>query len=83
MNLTTVNDIAALVRQTRRKRGWTQARLAEQAGVGREWIVSLEKAKPTLELVLVLRTLKALNLTLSLNPQSELPEDAIDLKALF
>ena len=43
--------------------------MAEKAGVGREWIIHLEKAKPTVEIGLVLGTLKALGVRLSIEPQ--------------
>jgi len=36
------------------------ATLADKAGVGRVWIIHLEKAMPTVEIGLVLGTLKAL-----------------------
>jgi transcriptional regulator with XRE-family HTH domain len=66
MNSVSVNDLAASVRQARRKLGWTQEELAERSGVSRDWIIGLEKAKSSQEIALVLRTLKALDLTLSL-----------------
>lgn len=71
MNIVSVNDLAASVRQARRKLGWTQAELAERSGVSRDWIIGLEKAKPSQEIALVLRTLKALNLNLSLGSREE------------
>jgi y4mF family transcriptional regulator len=71
MNIVSVNDLAASVRQARRKLGWTQAELAERSGVSRDWIIGLEKAKPSQEIALVLRTLKALDLNLSLCSQEE------------
>ncbi len=64
MKMISVRNIAALVKQERKKRGWTQAELAEHSGVSRDWVISLEKAKPTVELSLVLRTLKALHINL-------------------
>jgi HTH-type transcriptional regulator / antitoxin HipB len=71
MNIVSVNDLAASVRQARRRLGWTQAELAERSGVSRDWIIGLEKAKPSQEIALVLRTLKALNLNLSLDSQEQ------------
>jgi HTH-type transcriptional regulator / antitoxin HipB len=71
MNIVSVNDLAASVRQARRRLGWTQAELAERSGVSRDWIIGLEKAKPSQEIALVLRTLKALDLNLSLCSQEE------------
>ena len=71
MNIVSVNDLAASVRQARRKLGWTQAELAERSGVSRDWIIGLERAKPSQEIALVLRTLKALDLNLSLDSQEQ------------
>lgn len=77
MNVISVNDLAASVRQARKKLGWTQAELAEQSGVSRDWIIGLEKAKPSQEIALVLRTLKALDLTLSLGNRKQSAETHI------
>ncbi len=63
-----VRDVAALARQHREEKGWSQARLAEAVGVGREWIIDFEKGKSTVEWGLVLRTLRELNLQLDLSP---------------
>lgn len=71
MNIVSVNDLAASVRQARRKLGWTQAELAERSGVSRDWIIGLERAKPSQEIALVLRTLKALDLNLSVGSHEE------------
>ncbi len=64
MKIISVRDIAVLVKQERKNRGWTQAELAMHSGVSRDWVIGLEKAKPTVELSLVLRTLKALRINL-------------------
>jgi y4mF family transcriptional regulator len=55
-------SLGALVRRGRRERGWTQALLADQAGVGRRFIIELEAGKGTAAFGLVLRTLSALGL---------------------
>lgn len=64
MKIISVRDIAALVKQERKKRGWTQAELAMRSGVSRDWVIALEKGKPTLELGIVLRAVKALRISL-------------------
>ncbi|MCX6873511.1 MAG: helix-turn-helix domain-containing protein [Verrucomicrobia bacterium] len=64
MRIKTVGNLGELVRDQRRQRGWSQTRLAEQAGVSRLWVGHLESGKETVELGLVLRTLKALDLHL-------------------
>lgn len=66
MNVRNPREIAALVRQRRRELGWTQARLAEETGTSRDWVIEFEKAKSTVELGLALRVFKALGQTLQL-----------------
>ena len=85
LKLISVTDIAALVRQARQDRGWTQVQLAEHSGVSRDWIIALEKAKPSLEIALVLRTLKALNLSLKMERSVDQPppDDVIDVDDLL
>lgn len=84
-NVISISDLAALVRDVRKRRGWTQAELAERAGVSREWIIGLEKAKPSVEAVLVFRTLRALNLSLTIGAeiQEEATEGFINLDELL
>lgn len=67
MKLKTVSDIAALVREQRRARGWSQEELARRVGVGRDWVIQFEKGKSTVELALVLRVVKELGLQLRLD----------------
>lgn len=55
--------------------------MAREAGVGREWIIHLEKAKPTVELGLVMGTLKALGVRLSIAPH-EPADSEIDLNQI-
>jgi y4mF family transcriptional regulator len=85
MTLTSVTDIAARVRQARQDRGWTQVQLAEHSGVSRDWIIALEKAKPSLEIALVLRTLKALNLSLKMEEpgRQQQADEVIDIDDLL
>jgi y4mF family transcriptional regulator len=71
MKIVSVNDLAASVRQARKRLGWTQAELAARSGVSRDWIIGLEKAKPSQEIALVLRTLKALDLNVSIGSQDK------------
>lgn len=67
----TIRDLAALARSRRQKLGLSQAGLAEAVGVGREWIIELEKGKSTVEWGLVLRTLRELKLELHLAEAEE------------
>ncbi len=66
----TIRDVAALARRRRTELGWSQARLAEAVGVGREWVIDFEKGKSTVEWGLVLRCLKELGLQIELSPAS-------------
>lgn len=83
MNIISVKDLASLVKQERKNRGWTQVQLVERSGVSRDWIIALEQAKPSVELALVLRTLKALNLPLAINQPSQSVHDGIDLNDIL
>ena len=78
MEVHSVRELAAVVRSLRREKGWTQAELARAAGVGREWVIHLEKGRPGLELGLVMATLKALGVRLRIEPLSAVETD-IDL----
>lgn len=64
MRIKTVETLGELVRDQRKQRGWSQSRLAEKVGVSRLWIGQFEKGKETVELGLVLKTLRALDLSL-------------------
>ena len=83
MNIISVKDLASLVKQERKNHGWTQVQLAERSGVSRDWIIALEQAKPSVELALVLRTLKALNLPLAINKPSQPVHDGINLNDIL
>ncbi len=62
----TPREVGALIRDVRTARGWTQADLAERAGVGRQWLVAVEHGRRSgAELGLVLRVLGALNVELA------------------
>jgi HTH-type transcriptional regulator / antitoxin HipB len=63
--LRTPADIGALIWARRKELGYTQAELADMAGVSRLWINQLERGKPGAGLGHVLRTLGALGIELS------------------
>lgn len=63
--LVTTRDIGLAIRRRRKELGWDQARLALAAGTSRQWIVDIEQGKPRAELERVLRTLAALDLSLT------------------
>jgi HTH-type transcriptional regulator/antitoxin HipB len=65
MRIRTPADLAALIRNTRKKLRLDQATLAKKIGVSRLWLVEIEKGKPRAEIGLVLRTLDALRISLN------------------
>ena len=84
--LRTAADIGAVIRDRRRKLRLDQGTLARRVGVGREWIVDIEKGKPRAGIELVLRTLTALGLSVTLSEQGPAARDAapaVDLDAII
>jgi HTH-type transcriptional regulator / antitoxin HipB len=69
MFLRTPADFGAIIREHRRRAGLTQANFAAKAGVGRQWIVEVEKGKPGAHLGMILRTLRALDISLVVDEQ--------------
>lgn len=82
MQVHTVRDLGAAVREARSKRHLTQAQLAQRAGVSREWLVRLEQGHPRLEVQLVLDTLEAVGLMLTtgtaVSPAADVAEETWD-----
>ncbi len=66
MRVRTATDLGAFIRERRVKLAMDQSDLAEKAGTSRKWIVEVEQGKPRAEIGLVLRTLKALGVSLDL-----------------
>ena len=64
----TSQEIGALIRDTRKRLGVTQKRLALTAGTGLRFVIDLEKGKETCELGKSLRILQTLGITLTLTP---------------
>jgi HTH-type transcriptional regulator/antitoxin HipB len=63
-------DIAAIIRKTRKTLGVTQRVLALTSGTGTRFIIDLEKGKDTCELGKVLTVLQTLGIKLTLTPPS-------------
>ena len=74
MWIRTVDDVAELVRDRRKQLGLSQMELARRAGVSRQWLVDLERGKPTAEVALVLRTLAAAGMQLDARDPTHQPE---------
>lgn len=77
MQFQTPRELAALIRSRRKLRGMSQSQLAALTGVSRDWIIGLEKGRSTVEFGLVLRTIKALGLALSLDPVPDAPPGSV------
>lgn len=87
--ITSIRDVAAAVRGRRQTLGLSQADVARQARVSRQWISEFESGKPTAEIGLVIRLLDALGLSLNLEPRDTTGESqppvvtTVDLDALL
>jgi len=73
MRIKAVATLGELVRDQRKQRGWSQGQLAEKVGVSRLWVSQFENGKETVELGLVLKTLRALDLSLEASQQKKNP----------
>jgi HTH-type transcriptional regulator / antitoxin HipB len=65
-------DIGLIIRERRRKLNLDQEELARRVKVSRQWIVEVEKGKPRAEIGLVLRTLDALGIALSIDTKNKI-----------
>jgi len=89
MRLRTPTDIGLAIRERRRSLRLSQATLAKRVGVGREWIIEIEKGKRRAELGRVLRTLEVLGLVLrteepaSVRPAEATPATAVSIDAVI
>jgi y4mF family transcriptional regulator len=68
MLLRTASDIGPLLRDARRKRGWTQRELSEAVGVSRAWVSMVENGKTSVEFDLVIGAFHALGYSASVQP---------------
>ncbi|MBX3287520.1 MAG: helix-turn-helix transcriptional regulator [Actinobacteria bacterium] len=68
MEIRSAKHLGALARARRLDLDLSQARVAEQAGVSRQWVVAFEAGKPTAEVGNVLRVIRALDLALDVSP---------------
>lgn len=64
----TADDLGRAIRARRTELGLDQGALARLAGVSRQWIVEIEQGKARAEVGLLLRTLHALRLDVTLRP---------------
>lgn len=66
----TAQDIGRLVRDTRKKLGVTQKKLAMTSGTGLRFVIDLEKGKPTCEIGKALIVIQTLGIHITLTPPS-------------
>lgn len=86
MKINSAKDLGLLVRDQRKAKGWTQAKLASKAGVKPLWVSQFERGKPTAQVGLVFQTLKALSIQLwneSPDPLSDPDENGVNLDDLL
>ena len=69
-------DVGAAIHAARRAQGVSQAQLAEKAGVGRQWLVAVEKGHARAELGKVAEVLDALGLQLTIGRRLPPPDAA-------
>ena len=67
MRIKTVGTLGELVPNQPKQRGWSQSQLAEKVGVSRLWLGQFENGKESVELGLVLKALRALDLSLEVS----------------
>lgn len=70
-SIESVENLAEIIKKTRKNQGLTQPQLAAAAGVGIRFIVDLEKGKPTCEIGKVLQVAKMLGITLKTDEESK------------
>lgn len=58
----TTTELGFAIRNARRSRGWTQAVLADAAGISRQTLINLERGNPHGEIGVAFRVLAALGL---------------------
>ncbi|MGA1343972.1 MAG: helix-turn-helix domain-containing protein [Hyphomonas sp.] len=82
-HLRTPADIGTAIRACREARGLNQAELARLAGVGRQWLIQMEKGKPTVLIEPILKTFEALNLKLmALNEVEREQENSLSANSI-
>jgi HTH-type transcriptional regulator / antitoxin HipB len=83
VRIANVRDLGLYIRDRRRDLHMTQAEAAAAAGVSQRWFSSLEGGKPTAEIGLVLKTMRALRLTIAVEPAETVPPRGVDLDEIL
>jgi HTH-type transcriptional regulator / antitoxin HipB len=91
MQVRTVRDLGAAVKQARKERGYSQAALAREVGVHQPKISAVERGAPGVRVGLVLQILRTLALAITIEAGSVKPpskrkrkkeSDDVDLDAI-
>ena len=77
----TPKQIGTIIQRSRKKRGWTQMQLAEQAGLRQATISILESGEKPAKLESILAVLSALDLELRIGERTKGHE--LDIEELF
>lgn len=67
----TTEDLGSLLREARKAQGYTQADLAEAAGVGVSYVINIEHGKPTAEIGKALHLVELLSIDLFADERSD------------
>lgn len=70
-SIRTASELGLAIRARRKELTLSQIGLAERVGVTRQWVIDIEKGKPRAEFELVLRTIRALDLNMSIEKPSQ------------
>ena len=71
MRVRTPRDLGALIRENRRSLGISQLELATRVGVGREWLIAVEKGKANAGIARLLRVLTVLRMDVDIRTAQE------------
>lgn len=69
--ITSAQSLGAILRDERKKQGFTQVALGKMTGVNQATISMIEKGKPSVQLQTVLLLLAALNLDILAGPREQ------------
>lgn len=87
MTIRTARDLGLLIRDRRRTLGLGQDELARRIGVRRQWVIYVEKGKPTAEVGLILKALLTLGLGLDVhsdpNLRAKVARSHVDINAVI
>lgn len=67
MTIRTPRDLGLIIRDRRHTKGLGQQELARRIGVRRQWVINMEKGKPTAEVGLILKALLTLGLAVDVS----------------